>query len=72
MRRIDCDLYARQNDTHTELVLHVEGDPPIVIASYARELAAKASKVTLLAVEGPGEHDGAYTGIHVTFEKEKA
>lgn len=72
MPRVDYDLYCEQDDSTTKLVLHAEGDPPVVLIEYDRRLAERASRVSFISISGPGEPDIEYCGIRINFSPAKA
>lgn len=54
MKRVDFDLFAEQDATTTRLMLHVEGDPAIVLASYSRSLAENSGELRMIQLDNEG------------------
>lgn len=72
MPRVDYDLYCEQDDTTTRLVLHAEGDPPVVLIEYDRRLAERSSRVAVISICGVGDPDIEYCGLRINFSPAKA
>jgi hypothetical protein len=78
MHRKNVEIYAEQDDSMTRVVAQIDGDKPVILFQYDRNIAEAAGSIAMIAVRGEGTpHAGAdYLGVEIRFirnpEREQA
>lgn len=68
MHAVDFVVEVRQNAKITQVVLHADNDPPVILFEYDRQLALGANELTLVSVDGDAHPDiPRYIGIVSRF-----
>lgn len=70
-KRVEFDLYAEQDETTTRLMLHVDGDPPVALVSYARNQVEASAMTTFMELKAEGDpiRCDHWVGVQISMVK---